>query len=60
MLTGSPLWLEDFLHYLKGIWFIIACDHLVGLVVKVSASRAEDPGFESCLRPDFSGVESYQ
>ena len=33
---------------------------LVGLVVKESASRAEDPGFESHLRRDFSGVESYQ
>ena len=27
---------------------------------KVSASRAKDPGFESCLRQDFFGVESYQ
>ena len=27
---------------------------------KVSASRAEDPGFESRLRRDFSGIESYQ
>ena len=35
-------------------------DHLVGLVVKVSSSGAEDPGFESCLRRDFSEVESYQ
>ena len=35
-------------------------DCLVGLVVKASASRAEDPGFESCLRQDFSRVESYQ
>ena len=35
-------------------------DHLVGLVVKASASRAEDPGFESRLRRDFFGVESYQ
>ena len=35
-------------------------DCLVGLVVKASASRAEDPGFESCLRRDFFGVESYQ
>ena len=26
---------------------------LVGLVVKASASRAEDPGFESCLHRDF-------
>ena len=28
---------------------------LVGLVVKASASRAEDPGIESRLRRDFSG-----
>ena len=28
---------------------------LVGLVVKVSASRAEDPEFESRLRRNFSG-----
>ena len=35
-------------------------DRLVGLVVKASASREEDPGFESRLRRDFSGVESYQ
>ena len=33
---------------------------LDGLVVKVSASRAEGPGFESRLRRDFFGVESYQ
>ena len=33
---------------------------LVGLVVKVPASRAEGPGFESRLRRDFFGVESYQ
>ena len=33
---------------------------LVGLVAKASASRAEDPGFESCLRRDFPVVESYQ
>ena len=35
-------------------------NRLVGLVVKASASRAEDPGFESHLRRDFFGVESYQ
>ena len=29
-------------------------DRLAGLVVKVSASGAEDPGFESRLRWDFS------
>ena len=34
-------------------------DPLVGLVVKASASRTEDPGFEFRLRQDFSGVESY-
>ena len=28
-------------------------DRLLGLVVKASASRAEDPGFESRLRRDF-------
>ena len=28
---------------------------LAGLVVKPSASRAEDPGFESRLRRNFSG-----
>ena len=33
---------------------------LVGLVVKASASRAGDPGFESRLGRDFFGVESYQ
>ena len=42
------------------IWFIfrvpllcqasLCCDRLVGLVVKASASRADDPGFESHLR----------
>ena len=31
-------------------------DHFLGLVVKASASRVEDPGFESCLRQDFSGL----
>ena len=35
-------------------------DRLLGLVVKASASKAEDPGFESRLRRNFFGVESYQ
>ena len=35
-------------------------DRLVVLVIKASASRVEDPEFESRLRQDFSGVESYQ
>ena len=30
-------------------------DRLVGLVVKASTSRAEDPGFESRLQQDWSG-----
>ena len=30
-------------------------DRLAGLVVKVSASRVEDPGFESRWQRDFSG-----
>ena len=34
--------------------------NLFGLVVKASALRVEDPRFESHLRQDFSGVESYQ
>ena len=38
------------------MWWV---DCLVDLVVKASASTAEDPGFESCLRRDFFGVESY-
>ena len=33
----------------------VQCDRLGGLVVKASASGAEDPGFESRLRRDFSG-----
>ena len=39
---------------------ILTIYRLVGLVVKASASRAEGPGFESRLRRDFFGVESYQ
>ena len=30
-------------------------DRLGGLAVMASASRADDPGFESCWRRDFSG-----
>ena len=33
----------------------IPLDRLVGIVVKASASRSEDPGFKSRLRRDFSG-----
>ena len=42
------------------LWQFGRGHRLVGLVVKASASRAEDPGFESRLRRDFFGVESYQ
>ena len=48
----SPRW--------TGIDLLGQSYHLVDLVVTVSASRAEDLGFESLLRWDFSGVESYQ
>ena len=40
--------------------FGIYLSTVVGLVVKASASRAEDPGFESRLQRNFFGVESYQ
>ena len=39
---------EDMLGHLS------ICDGLVGLVIKTSASRAEDPRFETRLRWDFS------
>ena len=35
-------------------------NRLLGLMVKASASRVEDPEFESRLRQDFFAVESYQ
>ena len=35
--------------------FLLCCDRLIGLVVKASASRAEDPGFDSHLRRGFFG-----
>ena len=50
---NPSLLIED----MSGIPF---ANRLVGLVVKASASRAEDPGFESRLRRDLFGVESYQ
>ena len=37
----------------------LSANRLVGLVVKASTSRAEDPGLESRWRRDFFGVESY-
>ena len=40
--------------------YVYTVHRLIGLVVKASASRAKDPGFESRLRWDFFGVKSYQ
>ena len=48
-----------FLSFSPSVVFVES-DRLVGLVVKASASRADDSGFESGLCRDFSGVESYQ
>ena len=45
---------------IKHSFGLVCAYSLIGLVVKVSASRAEDPGFERHLCQDFSGVESYQ
>ena len=45
----------DMTHFLVNVG-----DRLAGLVVKASSSGAENPGFESHLRPDFSGFESHQ
>ena len=42
------------------VYNVLSTDRLIGLVVKASTSRAKDPGFESRLSSDFSGVESYQ
>ena len=38
---------------------LLVRDRLVGLVVKASASRAEDPGFESLWRRDFFSGSSH-
>ena len=42
-----------------GVDLHVAC-RLVGLVVKASAARAEDPGVQSPLMMGFFWVESYQ
>ena len=42
-------------YWLREHLISLSRDRLVGLVVKASASRAEDPGFESRLRRDCSG-----
>ena len=48
---GDELQNSDYIH-----WCVAThVDRLLGLVVKVSALRVEDPGFKSRLRQDFSG-----
>ena len=42
-------------NFCSGVDALTKGDRLVGLVVKASASRTEDPRFESRLRRDFSG-----
>ena len=58
--------IENHLHSLRNVhrsvpdcllvclFICLLVNRLVGQVVKASASRAEDPGFESRLRRDFS------
>ena len=59
-ITIILLWIETKNNVQIATMYVATTDGLVGLVVKASASRAEDPGLESRLRRDFSGVESYQ
>ena len=59
--SWSHTWCEGLhIHEQPGSVYSPPCDRLIGLVVMASASRVEDPRFESRLRQDFSGVESYQ
>ena len=45
---------QDPLTFYSRSWRTTITHRLIGLVVKASASRAEDPGFDSRLRRDFS------
>ena len=47
-------------HACRELHWSLSPSVLVGLVVKATASRAEDPGFEFRLRRDFFGFESYK
>ena len=51
--SGWQVYCSDCPTHIISLFFSSYC--LAGLVVKASASWAEDPGFESCLRRDFSG-----
>ena len=56
----EKLFMSDYLKGKHSMCLLPQYRH-VGLVVKVSASRAEDSRFESRLHRDFwGGVESYQ
>ena len=57
MISFTPLWKDERGKVLLWclITVVVVAYRLVGLVVKASASGAEDPGFESRLRRDFSG-----
>ena len=57
-LSVAYVYVYGIVHALDVIdWYVCSLFlyRLVGLVVKASASRAEDPGFESRFRWDFSG-----
>ena len=66
LVPHSWWWLGDFGQYFRElacsflspgiIWPFLAWNCLLGLVVKALASGVEDPGFESRLRLDFSGL----
>ena len=56
-ILGLALTVITFIFFKSVTLFFYRLDDLV---VTASASRAEDPGFESRLRREFSGVESYQ
>ena len=46
-------------HRLTAFFLLLINYRLVGQVVKVSASRAEEPGFQFRLRREFFGDKSY-
>ena len=51
---GLPSPLPPILYNLGNM--VLSAHRIAGLVVKTSASGAEDPGFDSRLRRDFSGL----
>ena len=52
-MSCQPLFSRLYAKLLYGLFVPLFAHRLVGLVVKASASRAEDPGFESRLSWDF-------